>query len=1448
MMIRFTAILLLVMSLAGGRAIAQEIMLSVPDSTVEAGSVLLIPVSVTEMASEDEILSGEWRFTVSSSILNITGVTTDGTLLQGKNTLFNPTNREFAFSSADPVTGAGVLIYLQVEISEEALKFQESVIGISAPVFNEGLPAVQAESGTFRIRGVLLSPKKPSPPLVEGESFQFSFTGDVVSPVTWTSSNESIATVSSTGLVQGISTGSIKIFAEDADGQRDSTDLFRVEPATLLDLTVGFSDADVSQSLEGEVQLTVSDLTGLNITSGEISFTYTSSKLEILGYSTDNTLLENYPDPVINEVNNTVTVALAGTESLTGAGPLLNIHFRVFREATGTAMFAPLSASFNESFEADTEIGTVTILNAPEITIAPVDTAITIGESVQFEHLSGGTAPYFWTSSDSEIALIDENTGLATGLRRGSVEIIAFDSDNFESIPATLSVNDITVRFPDVVVSDFATFEAPLETTDLTGLGINSFEGVIEFDPDVLQFEGISQDGTLSDGYSMSLTEESGMIRFAGAGSVVLEGEGVILGLLFSVLDTVDFGTLTNLVPLSVTFNEPGPDTPTATLRPGNVIFQDSSLPQKVTLLEPQNGAVDVELQPQFLWQQAAGADTYEFVLSVNSDFSVITESGSGLLNTTYQVSEFLGEQIEYYWRVRATNADGSGPWSDVFNFITQPGAAQSPALLSPANGSSDVPINTVFEWSSSQYSDEYFIEIAEDPEFNAVVESEVTPGLTYQAQSLDNGTEYFWRVTGINILGNGESSEIFSFTTLEETLVEIDGSASSLSATSPHIADGLDASMVSMVLVDTDGIPVSGLSDADFVITLTGSAEASAVEATSTPGTYSFNVTNTLAETVTVTVNISGVSLVDAAEIVFEDPQIIVDAAASSVTSTSPHVADGLDASNITILLLDTESNGIEGLTNNDFVIGLTGSATASAVSESSTPGTYTFEVINLVAEAVTVTVTVLNTVLIDTPVIIFEDDDPEPVPQPPILTAISLAGDGAELQWEINSGDFVAEYRIYRGLQPGSLQLLTSVGSNIFTYVDTSPPDGVTFYAVRSVNSNGFESDDSNSKSFVSTEIAAENEWKLISIPITEPNLTVDLASVFSFENGYKVVSEIQPSLGYWMKTRTFDTEWFEVRGPGLENSVITLNSGWNIIGGLSVPLNTDAISDPQNILSEAPVYGYEGGQYRVENSIEPAKGYWIHATAQGEIDLNAVFDPNSNPDEKNSVITHSIQLLKGFPDEIAGSIVFSNGNVSSELLVASEPLAESDLFRYLKPPIPPNPAIDVRTEDDTGLVQFQKAKRISLTSDTWPVQMHFEGKDNRSAILRVKVIDSGEEIISDLLRGEVIYLHSEPEYLSIELVSNTQNITESVLLPNYPNPFNPSTTIHYRLQNRSYVKIEVFDISGRRVDLLADRTMDSGEYRIQFNAHDLASGIYFVRFQNDSRVYHRKITLIK
>ena len=83
---------------------------------------------------------------------------------------------------------------------------------------------------------------------------------------------------------------------------------------------------------------------------------------------------------------------------------------------------------------------------------------------------------------------------------------------------------------------------------------------------------------------------------------------------------------------------------------------------------------------------------------------------------------------------------------------------------------------------------------------------------------------------------------------------------------------------------------------------------------------------------------------------------------------------------------------------------------------------------------------------------------------------------------------------------------------------------------------------------------------------------------------------------------------------------------------------------------------------------------------------------------------------------------------------------------------------------------------------------------------------------------------------------------------LSQNYPNPFNPATTIRWSINEAGPVRLEVFDITGRRVAVLVDQNLPAGSHFAQFDATGLASGVYLYRLATDSGSHIRKMVFAK
>jgi len=160
-----------------------------------------------------------------------------------------------------------------------------------------------------------------------------------------------------------------------------------------------------------------------------------------------------------------------------------------------------------------------------------------------------------------------------------------------------------------------------------------------------------------------------------------------------------------------------------------------------------------------------------------------------------------------------------------------------------------------------------------------------------------------------------------------------------------------------------------------------------------------------------------------------------------------------------------------------------------------------------------------------------------------------------------------------------------------------------------------------------------------------------------------------------------------------------------------------------------------------------------------------------------------------------------------------------------------------------------------RVKLTNlDNVPLY-DFNG-DTTDVFLRTNPF-----ILPSLKKGtnKLLINNNSKSYIELPLINfviGIKQISSEIpenfsLSQNYPNPFNPVTKIKFTIPatgKNNYVKIAVYDVSGKLVSILADDNFAAGTYETEFNGKNLASGVYFYRMINGDFSEVRKMILIK
>lgn len=97
------------------------------------------------------------------------------------------------------------------------------------------------------------------------------------------------------------------------------------------------------------------------------------------------------------------------------------------------------------------------------------------------------------------------------------------------------------------------------------------------------------------------------------------------------------------------------------------------------------------------------------------------------------------------------------------------------------------------------------------------------------------------------------------------------------------------------------------------------------------------------------------------------------------------------------------------------------------------------------------------------------------------------------------------------------------------------------------------------------------------------------------------------------------------------------------------------------------------------------------------------------------------------------------------------------------------------------------------------------------------------------------------------TIKLGLGGEKQREVLLLDNFPNPFNPQTTITYEVREPQHVRVSVWDLAGQMVSELVNRTHETGDFTVRFDGSDLPSGTYFVRLEGSENVVQTRTMIL-
>ena len=149
------------------------------------------------------------------------------------------------------------------------------------------------------------------------------------------------------------------------------------------------------------------------------------------------------------------------------------------------------------------------------------------------------------------------------------------------------------------------------------------------------------------------------------------------------------------------------------------------------------------------------------------------------------------------------------------------------------------------------------------------------------------------------------------------------------------------------------------------------------------------------------------------------------------------------------------------------------------------------------------------------------------------------------------------------------------------------------------------------------------------------------------------------------------------------------------------------------------------------------------------------------------------------------------------------------------------------------------------IVLLLDELMLNRAFDSRNINFVIENASYLDTDDiEVIVSSSAGSEINV----SYSGDSSITNNISPEHYGLNKIYPNPFNPTTEIEFNLPYDSNVVLSAYDLNGREVGVIFDGFQASGIHSYQWDASNLPSGVYYIKFQFDNEIQSMKAVLMK
>jgi hypothetical protein len=190
------------------------------------------------------------------------------------------------------------------------------------------------------------------------------------------------------------------------------------------------------------------------------------------------------------------------------------------------------------------------------------------------------------------------------------------------------------------------------------------------------------------------------------------------------------------------------------------------SIPEQVVLASPPDRTIVTTLTPRLQWKFVPYAENYDVQIASDSLFENRIASYTKISTFTKRCQQ-LKSCSRYFWRARANNYLGSGPWSTEWQFYTEPGVNDIPEIVYPTEGETNLPVSFNCMWRRAANAQSYDVEVAEDDSFTTIlVDSSNCEDTSVVISGIANDKHYVLRVRS-NTIGGPSGWAIAGFSTI---------------------------------------------------------------------------------------------------------------------------------------------------------------------------------------------------------------------------------------------------------------------------------------------------------------------------------------------------------------------------------------------------------------------------------------------------------------------------------------------------------------------------------------------------------------------------------------------------------------------------------------------------------------------------------------------------------